>query len=273
MNRSVLIGSRALAYWFPEYKVNPQSDWDVITDEPLEVMQELLKSDNVEIHDPNFLDSFWFKQIYYSKIDHKLGIAVASPQALSIIKRSHLWRDLRFGKHIADYNKYLRKYAENYDTLDKEVLRIRTELSYKAFPQPHPKLNQKVEDFFDDAVEKKYSHDWLHELVAYYDKPLYTRLQDDPSSAWCKKEKWDELTHEDKIKCIAEEAHVIAIERFMVPSNWTAYPKLAYFKAVEKVCTTLCSGWFRDYAIDYFEEVINSYDQSKINLVKEKVNA
>ena len=77
--------------------------------------------------------------------------------------------------------------------------------------------------------------------------------------------------HEDKIKCIAEEAHVIAMERMMIPNKWEYPTKKAYIKAVDKVCTTLCSGWFRDYAIDHYPEVMSHFDQSKFNHVKKEL--
>ena len=49
---------------------------------------------------------------------------------------------------------------------------------------------------------------------------------------------------------------VIALERFVIPGKLN--PKLAYLKAVEKICTTLTSGWFRDFAIDNWPEVIDN---------------
>jgi len=43
---NILIGSRALNYWFPEAQVRPQSDWDIISNDPI---------DGSEWHDPAIL--------------------------------------------------------------------------------------------------------------------------------------------------------------------------------------------------------------------------
>ena len=79
---------------------------------------------------------------------------------------------------------------------------------------------------------------------------------------------WNDLSDLQKQQCVAEECYVIATERFLIPTNYDYFWKLAYLKALQKVCTTLCSGWFRDYAIDYYPEIINLYDKSKIETVK-----
>jgi hypothetical protein len=125
--------------------------------------------------------------------------------------------------------------------------------------------------FFADAVTKKYNHDWLHELYAYEDQPMYTRLQKDKTSAWCSKELWYNLYRQQKIQCVAEEAYVIATERFLVPKDWNYPAKRAYYAAVKKICTTLCSGWFRDYALDNWPTILAMYDPNKFKQVQERL--
>jgi hypothetical protein len=182
---------------------------------------------------------------------------VVNPVGLAIMKRSHLWRTLGFDKHITQYCKYLRKYHDP----EHPVLKARTILTHFAFPQQHPRLNVSVPEFFDDYVVKRYNHDWLHELVAHEAVPLYKQMQSNPECAWCDKSLWYRFTHQQKINCCSEEVYVIAIERFLVPRDWDYSSKVAYHKALNKVCTTLCSGWFRDFSIDNYTEI---YDNCKI---------
>ena len=259
--RNMLIGSRALDYWHDKGVAKPDSDWDVISTSPIE---------GTEWHDPHVLFNFALER-YVSCVDfvdfNGTKLFVVNLKGLAIIKRSHLWRDLFFGKHITQYHKYLEPYTDRFSFSDRILLQERTLATHEMFPQGHPNLNQHVDTFFTDTVTKKYNHDYLHSLLAFYDKPLYTRLQDDPTKAWCKYDKWMELTHRDKIKCVAEEAMVITVERFLVPSGWTAYAKQSYFKSLQKVCTTLTSGWFRDFAIDNYPEIIYMYDKE----VKQKI--
>ena len=196
-------------------------------------------------------------------------IHVCLPVGLSIIKRSHLHRDLKFNKHITHYHKFLKQYARIYDSTCKELLVERTKMTMDSYPQGNPNLMQSKEDFFDDAVDKKYNHDYLHELYAHYDKPLYTKLLRQADLAWCEESKWQMLSHEDKLKCIQEEIYVIATERYLVRNNWEYPAKKAYMQALEKVCTTLCSGWFRDYAIDHYPKLIQDFNESKVEKVKQ----
>ena len=262
-NMKVLIGSRALSFWFNDMKIKETSDWDVISEEYIE---------GTEWHKPEFLGSDLLLEFAVDSptVDfngHQLK--VMNPWGLSIIKRSHLWRDLKFQKHITHYHKWLKDYSrKHYSARHEELLKIRTDLTMQEFKQSNPNLMQKKEDFFNDAVVKKYDHDYLHELVAFYQQPLYKKLQKDSTLAWCIKDLWYDLDHQDKLRCVAEEVYVISIERFLVRNNWDFPYRLAYIKALDKVCTTLCSGWFRDFAIDNYPEVEGLFDKAKIESVK-----
>ena len=146
----------------------------------------------------------------------------------------------------------------------------RARLTKEKYPQAHPDLSKTNGEFFDDAVAKDFDHDWIHELVAFGKRPMYEKLKHRSKTdlAWCEKDLWDKLTHEEKLKCVAEEAHVIACERFLIPTDWTHNYWGAYMRAVKKVCTTLCSGWFRDFAIDNYPQIVDKFDMAKMRLVK-----
>ena len=67
----------------------------------------------------------------------------------------------------------------------------------------------------------------------------------------------------DKIKCVAEEACVITIERYILPTLKGKINKnnqLDFRKGLKwslyRICTTLCSGWFREFAIWNYEEIL-----------------
>jgi hypothetical protein len=58
----------------------------------------------------------------------------------------------------------------------------------------------------------------------------------------------------------------------MVPKDWKYPAKLGYNKALNKVCTTLCKGWFREFAIDNYPEVMELFDEGKFLEVKDKLS-
>lgn len=129
---------------------------------------------------------------------------------------------------------------------------------------------QSNDDFFDDNVDKVYDHDYLHELFAFGERPMFEKLkqEDNFDKAWCEKDLWDNLTLEEKCQCAAEETYVISAERFLIPSDWKFAPRRAYFRALHKVCTTLTSGWFRDFAIDNYPRIVNLYETRRFHRVK-----
>ena len=107
--------------------------------------------------------------------------------------------------------------------------------------------------------------------MAFNDVPMYTKMQPNPEMAWCSKDMWETFSESEKQQCVAEEAVVISIERFLVPSDWKKPYRLSYMKSLEKVCTTLCSGWFRDYAIDNYPAIVDLFDAVNFYGVKEKI--
>jgi hypothetical protein len=261
MSEMVLIGSRAVAFWFPDFKVRDNSDWDIIgTPTDTDV------GGRIEWHDPCYLNN----SEVWADSPEGLPYDVATPTCLAAIYRSHLHRPEKWDHNITIYHKFLKPAMTFYP---KEFLEERKRMTYDEFGNRHPKLKQSNEDFFDDNVEKVYDHDYLHELYAHHDRPLFERLKHEggESSAWCSKDLWDELGFVDQVRCVAEETYVIATERFLIPDQWKGNYKYAYYRALRKVCTTLTSGWFRDFALDNFPAVWNQFNPERINQVKEKL--
>jgi len=253
--KNILIGSRALNYWLGVGIVKESTDWDIISSKPIE---------GAEFHDRFFLNNDDFDQFtsdLNTVVFNERTIHVMNLEGLAIIKRSHLWRTLGFNKHITHYHKYLKPYIKD---LNHPLLKERTEMTQKMYPQQGPNLKLSKGEFFNDAVGKTFDHDYLHDLFVNEDKPMYTRLQKDDHEVFCHEDLWCNLTQEQKILCVQEEVNVLATERFLVPSNFSYNKKMAYLKALEKVCTTVTKGWFRDFAIEHYPEVISVYNADKI---------
>lgn len=267
----VLIGSRALEHWNSNFKTRDNSDWDIITDKPKEYFNGL----RVEIHSPNDLNNIEMIQNFTNN-DHVVEIngfkfKPMDMMGLIILKRSHLWREWGFQKHITHYTQYMNVNSKLDDIVNNPFCKRRIELTKQMVKQPHPSLNKSNKSFFDDPVNKIYDHDWIHELTAYTDAPMYTKMKRNFESAWCEKDMWDLFTHEQKIMCTCEEIYVISCERFLIPNDWPKTYFRAYHSSLQKVCTTLTSGWFRDFAIDNYSELLNMYDKDKFDDIKGKI--
>ena len=133
----------------------------------------------------------------------------------------------------------------------------------------HPKLNQKKDDFFnpDDGVIYKYDHDSIHQAVALFDRPAYTYYKDDQAEVWCSSEKFFNLQEEIRLAGVYEESAVLALERCLIPFDFNPSPTQAFKKALEKVCTSITSGWFRKYAWENYYKVYEMHRNDPMKFV------
>lgn len=265
----MLIGSRALAHWI-DFPIKPDTDYDLILPSGCKMDKDF--QGKVDFHRPEDCLNDAISYMYGSGEFVNVGgweVEVCSLRGLALIKRSHLWRDYFWEKHIAQYNNHLR---EHFDERDRSIMNERAKLLRESIRYSQPSLLKTNEEFFDDAVDKKYDHDWLHELVAFGKHPIYLDMKKDFSLAWCEKGMWDKFPLEKKLMCVAEEGYVIALERFLIPNDWEYSFVGAYLKALQKICTTLTSGWFRDFAIDNLPEIMLLFDKQKMQSIRSAIN-
>ena len=107
-------------------------------------------------------------------------------------------------------------------------------------------------------------------------------LQPDPNAAFCSKAMWDAFPEDWKDKCVLEEAYVIALERKLIPNVFGGEKYVSPQDAIQwslmRIATTLCSGWFRQWACDnwvrivskvdsnYFDKFLSAIDDGKIQM-------
>lgn len=74
------------------------------------------------------------------------------------------------------------------------------------------------------------------------------------------KEKFMSLPEHIKLLGVYEETCVLALERSQIPNEFNLDPKKSFMMALEKVCTSITSGWFREYAYNNYKKVIALYE-------------
>lgn len=184
------------------------------------------------------------------------GFAIASPHVVFMLKMTH-----RYKKNNPHFLKTM------------QDIRIMRKLGYSILPQHeefykqrlketldygHPKLDQSKKDFFTDSVPYKYDHDTVHEAVKLFDKPAYNYYKPDESEVMTDKNMFFALPHEFRLAGVYEEACVLALERSQVPYPETPRDQ-SFAMALEKVCTSITSGWFREFAWEHYHEVVAIY--------------
>jgi hypothetical protein len=185
-------------------------------------------------------------------------------EVLLSIKRSHRHYPIQFDKHIRDYS--LIKTVMPVDILS-NITKIREQETAERYGKlKTPSLNKSSKDFFTDNVSNRvFIHDDIHRIMAYYDTPMYEYYSVGDGTVKCSKEKFYRLHCIDQIKGVLEEAYVIALERILIPMIYSGGPlsntDTAFKWALMRICTTLTSGWFRDFATENYKQIYDYYDR------------
>lgn len=214
------------------------------------LLQEMIKKDGV-----------------IEKVDG-FEMVIAPLNLLYTLKMSH--RYLKDSPHFLKTMKdiqLLRKYdaiiPEEYQDFYKERQVI--QYNYKL-----PKLNQNKDTFFSgDGIIYEYDHDTIHEAVKFLDKPAYTYYAD--GEVWSSKEKFNQCSKEIKLYGVLEESLVLACERSQLAFSPPPDARWSFEHALFKVCTSITSGFFREYAWENYDKVIELYNKVGLDYV-DKVN-
>ena len=144
----------------------------------------------------------------------------------------------------------------------------------------HPNLNQGKADFFDTkGVTYIHDHDSIHEAVALGDIPAYRSFLVGEVKT-CQK-LFEQQTFDTKINAVLEEAMVLAIERCLVNRENPHEDEHSVWKySLQKVCTSITSGWFREFAWEnyglccklYYSRVQGFYSRFEQALKEGKIN-
>lgn len=125
-------------------------------------------------------------------------------------------------------------------------------------------LNKHTEEFFNDAVERKFNHDELHKIVSYYEEPLFKRILVEEDKTLVSKDKFFDMNFIDQIRTVKEEAIVIALERFIIPGKTQSF-NVAYNRALKILITSASKGWFPKFIVLNYKEIKKiDFDLKKI---------
>lgn len=211
-------------------------------------------------------------------------VTMAPPHVLLALKLSHRYRrnSPHFLKTMRDIQ-FLRAQGVELGTELEEWLPKREAATYTY---AHPKLDVSKDAFFDgDGVDYIYDHDSIHLtqaldsevvwgqpcpdgikgcLVAHGKrvfKPAYTNYMKDGAAVMTSKEKFFAVNQLIRLRGVYEETCVLALERSQIPFEGenAPSPRKSFEYALMKVCTSITSGWFREYAWEHYNEVLDLY--------------
>jgi hypothetical protein len=224
----------------------------------------------------------------------------APVQVLYSLKKAHIHFPIKFHKHIGDFMFLRQKLREKRGiSLERDLgsfddlLDGFPALTYLHFQDTEarrgklrtPKMAQDTKQFFGKSkkyVTSYFVHDDMHKAIAemlHKDNPVYLKILKEGAEVETDPQLWSSLTVQEKIWCVLEEVYVIALERKIVPPMFELKhystiienekltrdykimtPKEAFDWALFRVCTTLCDGFFREFAVRAYDEIQKQYD-------------
>lgn len=182
---------------------------------------------------------------------------VATPAQLLMLKLSHRYlRDSPFFHKTRQDIMFLRRKGV---TLTPELTTLLKQREKETYTYAHPNLKQDKRSFFNDGVPYVYDHDSIHRAVVK-GPPAYTFFSEDGQEVKSSRAKFDSLSLPARCAAGLEESYVLAIERSLVPYPGLLTPRQAFDKALEKVCTSITSGWFREFCWENYSSIQSMYD-------------
>jgi hypothetical protein len=198
---------------------------------------------------------------------HPFDVQVATLDQLYALKMSH-----RYLKNSPHFLKTMRD-IQLMRSMGAKVVSAdwlkRREL--ETYTYKHPKLNVMKKDFFTgDGVQYVFEHDDIHVAMAHFSGkcgdpvPAYTLYAKDGEQVKSDKVKFLSLSEDVRLYGVLEEAQVLALERSQIPFRGKVEARRSFDIALMKVCTSITSGWFREYAWENFDRVNLLYENDYV---------
>lgn len=269
----LLIGSRALLHHFPVVGREPR-DWDylcldweldrwVLSGLPFITLFERTAKGAHAIMDGEHYEFEIVVQHSGSSGDMLLFNSydedrkIANPDELLMLKLSHRYlRNSPFFHKTRQDILFLRRKGVQ---LDEPLTALLKQREKETYTYAHPNLKQDKRSFFNDDVPYVYDHDSIHRAVVE-GPPAYTFFSEDGEEVKSSRSKFDSLSLPARCAAGLEESYVLAIERSLVPYPGLLTPRQAFDKALEKVCTSITSGWFREFCWENYSTIQSMYD-------------
>ncbi len=276
----LIIGSQALAYWgyLPEGREPRDTDIICTFEDFRKTAKELEQAAGLDLCVP-LSDSKWhirtkdgwnweFEIAWEGSTGAELleihgALRYATPATVLALKLSHRYKknSPHFYKTMADIRFLRDKGVVLRDGLKNWLVRREAE----TYNYSHPKLDVKKEDFFKgDGINYIYDHDTIHLTqgllqLGWTNHPAYTFYMKDGSDVMTSKEKFFGCSEEIRLFGVYEESCVLALERSQIPYGFQPDPEKSFKTSLMKVCTSITSGWFREYAWENHDKVLDLY--------------
>ena len=274
--------------YFPYFIENEVIEWRTVSDEALHMADSIklkFESQSLPI-EILFSDGVSSLELILEQIcKNKLYAPI---EVLYSLKKAHIHFPIKFKKHIQDLMYMRYKLREKLGITMDQDLAAESDLldHFPALTEMHfretekrrgklktPKMAESKAQFFGKSknyVKSYYEHDNMHLAMAHDQDPIYLKILKEGAEVETDHELWKKLTIQQKIWCVLEEVYVIALERKILPQMFEQQvdkyytPIEAFDWALMRVCTTLCDGFFRNFAVRAYDEIWKQYNPNYV---------
>jgi hypothetical protein len=124
----------------------------------------------------------------------------------------------------------------------------------------HPNLNRSKDEFFNPEDNYMvYDHDSIHLTVALYGQPAYESYKTQGNEVLTSRKMFETCPKHLQLAGVYEEAAVLALERHQIPNRFAPHYLHSAQIALEKVCTSITSGHFREFAWENYDNVLHMF--------------
>lgn len=275
----ITIGSRAMKF----HNILPEgrevNDWDFIC--TFSEFRKWTRDNKSSIKSCTPLSDSSYHVRFFDGVNYEFEIAwegTSGADLLNIFEGEYLTPSWQLAMKLS--HRYLKNSPHFLKTMiDIQHLQTVSELSevqqewlkkreIETYTYKHPRLDVDKEAFFkDDGIRYVYDHDSIHLTQAHYADdsgnmmPAYTFYMREDSEVMTSKTKFFALPEHFRVLGVYEESCVLALERSQIPYDFKPNPRKSFEKALMKVCTSITSGWFREYAWENYDKVIALYEE------------
>lgn len=248
VGRKLIFGSVAAKHWFPDFR-EPQ-DLDYISKEPIMSREE---------------QHYWVPS-FQEILDRNKDDKYVDPDFLYLIKLSHGGFDVHWEKTMRDI-----VFLKDKGCVADRALYKKLNKDWKEF-HGNREARLKGKDsktFFEDAVKRKYVHDDIHSAICKFNEPMYFRILKDGSEVECSEEKFNLLSHEERVILAREEIWVTALERYLIPSEFRHSAGLAYLKSLKKFSISMSGNWLKFWLLDNHKDLMRPDNSEYVDKFKQ----
>lgn len=163
---------------------------------------------------------------------------------LYTLKLSHMFWDINWEKHLFDI-RWLQDHTD---------AKVDKDLFYKLYQfwtdyhgeNKRSELALSADEFFNNAVDTEHDHDWVHTLIK--NPPTFTKIL--IGEVEVSEEKFNQLSHTDKLSLAREEVYVMAWERMQ-----HMHYRQAYGKMLKKFIMNHAPLWEAIFILDNYNEL------------------